>query len=352
MKQPGCTFSGRFLVVLLCLAVLLSLVGCREERIPETDPAEATRATAPPSIDEPMEGGTTYRRDEDAPKEIRSKDLTELHVEFMLYGEWSPGNEDAWYCFELTPEADGSITATESTLALSLPADQELTAAVQEIIDRYDLVQKNGVYDVTAGLPPEFWPGSFRAVYASGEVLYFTEDNSPDADWARAMYMVFADWFAAQGEPALLPPETDYGPVDHIRIHLRENRTITTYSVVTVSEQMAIQGERQLFRKDVYDETLQQTTTEQYARVPADFYDRVTEILSHYDLRPFDDCSVLYGTGRNGLNADDRDYADLQLHLEFETGHRLNIDTNDPDDFTLLRPIMEELFTYYDSIFE
>ena len=43
--------------------------------------------------------------------------------------------------------------------------------------------------------------------------------------------------------------------------------------------------------------------------------------------------------------------AALQLHFEFEDGSRLNIDTDEPEDVELLRPLLNDLFAYYDTLF-
>ena len=81
---------------------------------------------------------------------------------------------------------------------------------------------KNGYNRVTAGLPPEFFVYSTTVRYASGEELYFRMNNDPDAEWAAALYDLFAAWFAAQGETAL-DPMMERGTVSEVRLSILES---------------------------------------------------------------------------------------------------------------------------------
>ena len=123
-----------------------------------------------------------------------------------------------------TENENGVLTASEERSGASLPADAALLTALQNVIDEYDLAQFNGVYRVTAGLPPEFQERTLRVEYASGETLSFTENNEPEALWAERFYEVFADWFAANGDESLRPAkETSL----LTRLDLRANTKLT-----------------------------------------------------------------------------------------------------------------------------
>ncbi|MBR4750007.1 MAG: hypothetical protein IK083_10620 [Abditibacteriota bacterium] len=161
--------------------------------------------------DPPVCGGVTDKTDPKAPKTIKSKDIASLKVNIIFTGERV--QKDGYmeeFSFAVAKDKDGALTASEKTTGVSLPADKALLDKLQEVIDSAKLAERNGVYRVTAGLPPIFSPQSFTAVYASGEKLTFTENNDPDAEWCEQLYGVFADWFASKGENGLKPlPEKE-----------------------------------------------------------------------------------------------------------------------------------------------
>ena len=165
-------------------------------------------AAVPP----PVSGGTTDKTDYAAPKKIESKELTAFSAHFYLRGEWPAGHGNRFCTFEVKKDGQGVLTAAvradsaRETLA-SLPADEELLAALVSVIDKHNLAAKNGVYRVTAGLPPQFQKCHFSTSYATGETLEFTENNNPDAEWTKEIYLAFAHWFAERGDDSLLPPK-------------------------------------------------------------------------------------------------------------------------------------------------
>ena len=172
--------------VLLCGLMLLGLFGCNQE---------------------PVSGGTTDKTDYNAPKVIKSKEITKFYATFYPAGEWLGGDESMQYVFEVKKDAEGKLTASESKTGISVPADKTMLKSLQDIIDKYKLVKNNGVYRVTAGLAPECQECSMNVSYASGEELSFTANNDPYAEWEKEMYMTFASWFSKNGDKILVPPQ-------------------------------------------------------------------------------------------------------------------------------------------------
>ena len=164
------------------------------------------------AVGPPVCGGTTDKTDHSAPKKIESKELVAFYAHFYLRGEWSPGRKNCFYTCEVQKDEQGALTAivwkdSVQEARVSLPADESLLASLVSVIDKHNLAAKNGVYRVTAGLPPPFQKCHFSASYASGETLEFTENNNPDAEWTRETYLAFAEWFAEKGDDSLLPPK-------------------------------------------------------------------------------------------------------------------------------------------------
>ena len=312
-------------------------------------------------IGAPECGGVTDKTDRNAPKTIASKDLTSFYAHFYLRGEWSPGKGDRFYTFEVHKDEQGVLTAFAQTdsvqsAVISRPADEQLLAALQSIIDTYKLAGNNGYYRVTAGLPPEFQKCHFNANYASGEKLEFTKNNNPDAEWPKETYLAFARWFAEKGDASLLPPEQSFGPLKRFSLTFTENGRNLEYMPVHVQEKDAIDGERLLLEKSVYNTEAKASEFTGYILFPEDYLKRIHEILSAHDLRAFDYHSVLYGRGRKPQTKEDKKKEwfrhTLQLHADFENGKTLHIDTSDVGDIELLRPLLSDLFAYHDSLFE
>ena len=330
------------MAVLVCAASLFGLFGCSKQTGPES--------VSGPDSESILSGGTTDKTDPDAPKEIVSKEISDFYVTFFLEGEWSPGREYMQYEFVVKPDENGVLTASETGIGISAPADAEFLASLQDIIDKYDLAESNGVYRVTAGLPPEFQWCNLTVNYRSGETLTFTTNNNPDAEWIKDTYLLFADLFAKNGDDSMLPPN-ETKPISRIIIRFSDDGKGTEYSGITVQEKDAIDGERYLLGRTVYDAETNVMVSSDYVLFPEDYFDRITEIFSRHDIRAFNDYSVLYGRGRNVVEPENEWTALLHLYLEFEDGSRLSINTNEPEDIELLRPLLNDLFEYHDTLF-
>lgn len=154
----------------------------------------------------PISGGKVDRTDYTAPKTIKSKELTYFSDKFFLYGEYNYEN-DATYDFEVVKNDDGSVSIEEkSCYQVKCKTDEHILKDLQAIIEKYELAKLNGVDKHTAGLPPEYQPSYFEAKYASGESLYFSQNNDPDDPCAREVLKLLGDEFAAQGEDCFQPP--------------------------------------------------------------------------------------------------------------------------------------------------
>ena len=96
------------------------------------------------------------------------------------------------YSFELLQNDETQwVLTVNGTQDGTTVVREEVAADAQALIRQYDLAEQNGVYDVTAGLPPEYMPCAVSAVYASGEELQFTYDGDPETEW----YAAFRDLF-------------------------------------------------------------------------------------------------------------------------------------------------------------
>ena len=178
----------RILTVMFCAFTVFGLFGCGNNEAPS--------------------GGTIDKTDYNAPKEIKSKDITYLWVTFCIAQELPEIEGTPQFSFRVKEDDNGNLILTEDAVGANAPADKKLFKSVQKIIDEYDLVSQNGVYRKTAGLASEYQECSINVNYASGENLSFTTNNNPYEEWEMKMYNVFAQWFADKGNKKFLPEET------------------------------------------------------------------------------------------------------------------------------------------------
>ena len=343
----------RFITALLAFLTLPVLSGCTNTPAPEA-PEE-----------EPVDGGrTTYLTDPDAPKVIISKDITSYDASFYLATR-TTGEEMGEDFHFMIFEKNGVLTAEEENHDISEPADDELLSSLQEIIDQNDLAALNGLYDVTAGLPPEFQPGGLSVTYASGETLAFTTDNDPYALWSEEVFDVFADWFSKHGNDALIPPK-EVSSVTRMDLDIYDDHVYTSYSGIEVDEKDAIDGETYLLSRMIYNEETGETVSD-YILFPEDYYEHITGILASYDLAHKYDFSQydhfhnsfdLHELGYYGFGdktpADeepDSDTMSLELYVEYESGNRCPIVTKKESEINAMKPMIDELTAYLDPLF-
>jgi len=152
------------------------------------------------------DGGHTIRTDPDAPKTIVSEELVRLSMEFYC-SDTEHEARTGVYAFELKQEGDQWELSVAKCRNGTAVVDSTVPARAETLIREYNLISLNGLYDVTAALPVEYMPCSVSAEYASGEILYFTQDGDPETEWYRAFRDLFLGALAENGYPDFLPPE-------------------------------------------------------------------------------------------------------------------------------------------------
>ena len=156
---------------------------------------------------QPMCGGTSHSYDENAPKEIKSGDMTLLKIEAAVTPMGvMPGAapaKTAWFRFLSVYAAKCEVGAFVLLFAhdrnekrdfrwsyIKEDIFSELVNAVRE----YDLAKSNGSHSFTYGLPENFG-GEVKVEYASGEEINFANNQSPviSADFAVWLYDFFSE---------------------------------------------------------------------------------------------------------------------------------------------------------------
>ncbi len=335
----------------LSFTLLMGLFGCQKEPEPVIEP-------------EPVDGEGINQTDYNAPKVIKSKEITDFYTSFFQSNRWTSSKSHEFE-FQISSDENGALTASELVSGSAVPADETLLQEVQEIIDRNDLVKKNGVYEVNYSLSPEFQKCTLTANYASGEKLSFTDLNDPYALWSEELYDVFAQWFFEKGNDALLP-EKDTSPVTRIQFSFEKDFINHDYSIVHVSDEKAIDGDAYPLNCMVYDMKKGETVSDEYISVPDDFYEQITEILVPYDLvtkyyfssynHQKDDYSNhdegYFGWGKKPAEEEpDEEGTGVSLYLEYEDGKHIGIETRKASEIEGMKSMINGLSEYYASLF-
>lgn len=154
------------MAMILCASMLLGFWGCKKNK-----------------KELPTCGGVIDKTNYTAPKQIKSKDICGFYFNCYLDGQS--------FCFEIKKNSEGQLFASETNSGRCSAATQELFSALQDIVDRHGLAERNGIYKITSGLPPEFQPSRFYALYTSGENIEFTQNNNTDSEWAKEICSAF-----------------------------------------------------------------------------------------------------------------------------------------------------------------
>ncbi len=346
--RKGKSMIKALIFIAVILGVLL-LAGCLKK------PGISTR---------PESGGTTDKTDLQAPKEIKSKEITDFYASFYLDNRWASEDQHD-FVFKVTKDEKDVLTASESNSGISHPADQELLDALQKVVDEHHLAHNNGVYKVTAGLPPEYQERSVTILYASGEKLNFTVNNDPVAEWAEDFYTVFADWFSANGDNSLRP-EIESSQLTDCYFLYKNGKKIYHYSVRDVSEEKAVDGETHLLEKFATETGSLKSAQPVYIPVPEDYFEKITEIIANtdllrsYEFSRYDPVAHNYGNHDNGYYGmgvrpenEEPDAEDLEfiMVLNYESGNHFHIKTKKPSELEGMQEIIDKLMEYHNSLF-
>lgn len=309
-------------------------------------------------------GGTTDNSDRSAPKVITSKQLCYLRTNFYLSTrETENGGHN--FDFEVRQDESGAVTAAEKHHSVSSTAEPSLLERLQAVIDKYRLAYNNGEDRITAGLPPEYQPCTFKALYASGEKIYFRCNNEPYSQWAEEIYTIITDHFALSGERSLLRKKEDSQMI-RFMLRMRKNAIFTRYSDVNVPQEDAINGETLLLGRDVYNAREKKSICDDLIPFPPDYFAHLMHIIDKYDVvdkyrnSVYDHKAHNLGNHSRGYfgfgikpEGDDPDLENesVTLHIKYESGTILNISTSKRGEIDGMQPLVTELLQYLDSLF-
>ena len=329
--------------MLLCALFLFGLGGCAKR--PAKDP-------------EPKTGETINLIDPDAPKVIKSKEISTLSISFYLATRWDKAENHA-FSFEVKPDESGVLTAYESSSGISCLCGGALLESVQAVVDEEDLALQNGVYESNLSLPPEFQGCEVNIGYASGEMLAFTVINDPYALWAEKIYSIFAGFFASNGDESLYP-ERETSDVSHFVLTLTENGKTTQYGDWNTQDGPILQ-------KIVYQTADNAVLSEESVPIPEGYGTSLSQILDRfstarsYDFSRYDRQAGSFGNHEAGYygfgsrttadNEPDSEDSALEITVRYESDRQMQIETKKQSEIDGIRPMLAELEAYFEDIF-
>jgi hypothetical protein len=161
---------------------------------------------------EEMPGMRTDRTNNNAPKVIYSKNVTEFWASFYYDDPYSfspSGFEDV----SLQQQSDGTYLLKLTRYPETAEVDESVAAGLQNIIEKHDLPKLNGHSVQTAGLPPSAGEYFVQVVYDSGEKIS-SSGNGTDVplrwdEFVPDMIGYFDEVFASLGieSSSCLSPE-------------------------------------------------------------------------------------------------------------------------------------------------
>ena len=280
--------------------------------------------------DEDMPGKRTDRSDKNAPKVIKSKDITLFDTYFV----YDRGTEH----FNARKMDDRSVEITKGTRDDDkIIVGPEFLVNLQEIIDKHGLATWNGDYSVTAGLPDE--PTSFLCKYESGESIYFHKNATPGSEWMRDVVKLFLSEFPGQDIASLS---------GIVRFAYWQSGMakpdIYSFTIDQYDGRYILRAE--FFDPESPDESAELVwETDEYRDAIKTFYGRAVEIYDTRDIRSWD--------GFDKTNRSVRDGHMFNIVIEFENGESISAYGNNafPPGFEIvkyeLKDLMDEIIAMY-----
>lgn len=192
-----------------------------------------------------MCGGTDATLDRKAPKIIESRDIISFEATSALNtygmsekdGEDVPGYVSAFAVpcgggtFMLLSVSGGFRRRDTKKLSVALIKENVLPA-LASLINECDLAKNNGFHSETHGLPENFG-GSVRVLYASGEKISFSNNQSPVLKYETGVMIKEFFEKAISGEKVSLP---DVDALKEIRFFEKRSGGSYTNAVLSLKE--------------------------------------------------------------------------------------------------------------------
>lgn len=335
------------IILMMCAGVAALLLGCKREV--NTEP------------DGPITGGKVDRTDYNAPKEIKSDELTYFNSSFYRQADFVY-DEERGYRFIMTKSEDGKYAITEEGLDLKCETDADFASKLQQLIRDQGLIAFNGVDKYTSGISPVYGPYELYAEYASGEKLRFVMNDDPSAEWTWQIVDLFAKEFGAHGVDELMPSPEDsimtrfsleytFGDIKYYFDEIMEplSDVNTSRSIEDIATNGFIEEDTVKMIWEFKNDRTEKTDLYEEIKVPVteEYYEGLQKIVEEENLLSFN-------TGYSFPGGFDYDNTPqyYQFYIEYESGKRMSGFSDDPEECTAFKSVAEKFRAYCENYIE
>ena len=259
-----------------------------------------------------MPGGSSNRTDANAPKVIKSTDLTyfsadcnfitmaNAHKYTYIYAYAAKADAGTIVAFRYNKDSGGSqALQTESMVTL---VSGDILSELHQTVTKYDLVRNNGQSNYVNGLPQSFG-GSVHAEYSSGEYISFSDNQSPVISPDAADEII--DIIRKYAEKSSVRPLSvdDIAAVTYSEDRGEANYTIECLEETKLMTESRYGADGKIYKSD-YD-------------APADTMDKIRRIA--------DDNALLYYEGISETEPDFVSIANSKLTFTMNDGCKIEV---------------------------
>ncbi|MBQ4133574.1 MAG: hypothetical protein IJD04_07580 [Desulfovibrionaceae bacterium] len=276
-----------------------------------------------------------------APKQISSKEITDINTGFFLYDKYTPSGQGRYYRFSVHRGEGGEFILTApGVLNDAVVVDKITLEKVQAVVDRHGLVKLNGMDKVTQGLPGEYAPMYLYVDYASGETLGFNIDGNPDCEWGYELLSLFSQALAERGGMQLLPPEEAF-EIERFSIEFNTGLISCAYGMLLDADKTLL-----IFRSE-YDMAAQEMISEDYIKSAPAILTAVQDAIEKSGL-----AMLAAGMGtKYDINMPHTPDGFMDIAIDYKNGRQIYVQAEKdalPPEWEAVR---EQLRRHLDSVF-
>lgn len=283
--------------------------------------------------DEFIDGGVINNSNYDAPKEIKSKEITKMSMGFFLFDPWSRNREGKHYFFIIDKDEDGNMYLSDTINGNNkILIGEDLLKEAQKIIDDNNLVNLNGTVEYTSGLPVEFSPEELTVDYKSDEHLHFLINGYPYSKWQKEFVKLFGREYLRNGNDKYMPPKETLTLTRFDVDFDKDNKHYLYAEVIQVDE-------TKKFMRIVYDKEKQESVDDA-VEIKREIFDKVAQIIEENGFT-FIDYEIF---NPEKLSED-------YIYLEYQDGRTVRIENNKENEERFTK-VLDELINYLDTLFD
>ncbi|MCQ2234230.1 MAG: hypothetical protein MJZ24_05765 [Paludibacteraceae bacterium] len=282
-------------------------------------------------------GGSVTKQDPKAPKIIKSKDLDFFDADFCISKRYGTFGYD-FYHFIVSFNDEGKLILLEKNTNTSCEADTSIFRKIQQVIDECNLVEHNGYYHHTAGLPPEYDTSSLTAKYASGEKLHFCYDVGPDSRYALELLNIFFDEYEKKDVTALLPPP-DSKVVKQFKFRFAEDDNVVECAQIVVHDEETDKEFLNVYIQ-IWNRKENREVEEKFGLATEDFFKGLQQLVKSEKLFRFDNLNA-------GLSDESsKTPCFYEFYIDYKYGNRLSGFSRKKEDFDKFKVVLDKFVEY------